>query len=426
MPTRDKPPEPRAAAGAGRWRVAAPWVGLLPFLLLLLSLLLSSLVILPAPGNALAMLAVAIGEKTFVIVLLASLALLGCWRVTSAAPAGRRRWQRGLALALLAGTVALGAWPPIAAYRLAGQRGVKLRLGRYLTASIDLGAARPDGTVVFARVEGRPLHLDFYRPAEGGPPGEPVPAVIVVHGGGWSKGDKGEAALWSRWLARRGFAVFDIQYRLSPQPNWRTATGDVKCAIGWVKETAARAATGIGVDPERVAVLGRSAGGHLALLAAYTATDADLPPSCPVRDPRASAVVALYAPTDLIWGYGKPANRLVYDTSQKLRDFLGGTPDSAAAAYQQAAIVNRVTARAPRTLLVHGARDQVVSPQHVDRLRPHLEAAAVEHDTLVIPYGQHGFDHVFGGLSGQILESALLRFLQQGVTMMAAGGPDVR
>jgi acetyl esterase/lipase len=420
MVTRDKLAERRSLPGAPRFatgRVIASGV------VLVLSLLLSSLLILPAPGNALAMLAVALGEKSFIPVALSSLALLALWRATAAAPPAARRWQRPLALILLTATVVLCAWPPIAAYRLAGQRGVKLRLGRYLSAAIDTGAARPDGTVVFARVEGRPLHLDFYRPAPGGPPGDPVPAVIVVHGGGWSQGDKGETALWSGWLARQGFAVFDIQYRLAPPPSWRSATGDVKCAIGWVKETAARSATGIGVDPERVAVLGRSAGGHLALLAAYTATEDDLPPSCPVRDPRASAVVALYAPTDLVWGYGRPANRLVYDTSQKLRDFLGGTPDSAPAAYQQAAIVNRVTARSPRTLLVHGARDQFVSPLHVDRLRPHLESAEVEHDTLIIPYGQHGFDYIFGGLSGQILESTLLRFLQQGVTMMAGRRP---
>jgi acetyl esterase/lipase len=352
------------------------------------------------------------------VVLAASFALLGLWRLTSAAAAPRRR-QRALGLTLLLPTVVLCAWPPIAAYRLAGQRGVKLDLGRYLTAAIDTGAAHPDGTVTFARVEGRPLQLDFYRPAPVGPAGDPLPAVIVVHGGGWSKGDKGEAALWNRWLARRGFAVFDIQYRLAPQPNWRTATGDVKCAIGWVKESAAQAATGMAVDPERVAVLGRSAGGHLALLAAYTAAEDDLPPSCPVRDPRASAVVALYAPTDLVWGYGRPANPRVYDTSQKLRDFLGGTPDTAAAAYARASIVSRVSARAPRTLLVHGARDQFVSPLHVDRLRPLLEKSQVEHDALIVPYGQHGFDYVFGGLSGQILEATLLRFLQQGVTVMA-------
>ena len=62
-------------------------------------------------------------------------------------------------------------------------------------------------------------------------------------------------------------------------------------------------------------------------------------------------------------------------------------------------------------MLVHGGRDQFVSPQHVDRLLPQLRAG-VPHETLLIPYGQHGFDYVVGGLSGQIVESALLTFLR--------------
>src|SRR5688500_9192157 len=226
MLTKDPSPDGHAPSGSAPRRATGRLIaaGLLG-LTLLLALLLSLLLVLPAPSNALALLAVALGEKSFLMVLTASFALLGLWRVTAAAPAAPRRWQRALGLALLIPTAVLCAWPPIAAYRLAGQRGVKLHLGRYLTAAINTGAARPDGTVAFARVQGQPLHLDFYRPAQVGPAGDPVPAVIVVHGGGWSKGDKGEAALWNRWLARRGFAVFDIQYRLAPQPNWRTATG---------------------------------------------------------------------------------------------------------------------------------------------------------------------------------------------------------
>jgi acetyl esterase/lipase len=237
-----------------------------------------------------------------------------------------------------------------------------------------------------------------------------LPAVIVVHGGGWSTGDKGEAPMSSRWLSRQGFAVFDVQYRLQPQPNWKTATGDVKCAIGWVKDKAAQ--VGVNVNPARITLLGRSAGGHLALLAAYTAGDEQLPPSCPARDTRVSAVAGYYAPTDLVWGYGLPANPNVYDTSGRLRDFLGGTPETAPEAFRQASIVNRVTRQAPRTLMVHGGRDQFVSPQHIDRLRPFLQAAGVPFESLVIPYGQHGFDYIHGGLSGQLAEAALVRFLR--------------
>src|SRR6185369_6322798 len=166
------------------------------------------------------------------------------------------------------------------------------------------------------------------------------PAVIVIHGGGWSAGDKGEAPLASAWLASQGFTVFDIQYRLAPQPNWQTATGDVKCAIGWIKAHAG--GPDFRVDPARVSLLGRSAGGHLALLAALGGGDANLLPSCSAGDTSVAAVAALYPATDLVWGYEHVANTLVYDAAQKIRDFLGGRPDTVPAAYRAASITNRV------------------------------------------------------------------------------------
>ena len=70
-----------------------------------------------------------------------------------------------------------------------------------------------------------------------------------------------------------------------------------------------------------------------------------------------------------------------------------------------------MTSRAPRTLLVHGSRDQFVPSEQMDRLVAPLRAQAVEFDTLRIPYAQHAFDFVLGGFSSQILEAAMLEFL---------------
>jgi acetyl esterase/lipase len=160
-----------------------------------------------------------------------------------------------------------------------------------------------------------------------------------------------------------------------------------------------------------VTLLGRSAGGHLALLAGYTADDPALPPSCPAPDTRVESVISFYGPTDMVWGYEHPSNPRVYNSAQKLRGFLGGPPSTAAEAYQTCTIGNHVTARVPRTLLLHGNQDQFVSPAHVHFLAPKLKAAGVPHDVVIIPYGQHGFDYIVGGLSNQIAEAAVLRFL---------------
>jgi acetyl esterase/lipase len=363
------------------------------------------LMVTPSPNQRAAFLAVALGEKCFLVI---AAALAG--GLLAAVWARRARWIAPvISMALAAFAVGVALIPPVQAVRLARERRVSLDWSRYLRAGFDLRPARPHLTLVYATVEGRSLALDVYRPPA---TAAPVPAVIVIHGGGWSSGDKGETSQQSERLAAQGYAVFDIQYRVAPQPNWQSSVGDVKCAIGWVKQHAREAQ--VEIDPERVTLLGRSAGGHLALLAAYTAGDPSFPPSCPAPDTRVESTISYYGPTDLVWGYEHPTNPRIYPSSQRLRAFLGGPPSAAGEAYQKCTIGNHVTAKVPRTLLIHGNHDQFVSPAHVHFLAPKLQAAGVPHDVVIIPYGQHGFDYVVGGLSNQIAESAVLRFLAGG------------
>jgi acetyl esterase/lipase len=355
----------------------------------------------PSPTQKIAFLAIVIDEKCFVVIAMALAGALLAW--TGAAG----RWlAAGGSLVLAAFAIGVALIPPVQGIRLARQRGVAIEWKRYLTAPVDIKPPRPQQTLVYATVDGHPLALDVYRPRAST---VPVPAVIVLHGGGWSGGDKGETSLQSERLAAQGYAVFDVQYRLAPQPNWKTAVADVKCAIGWVKQHAREA--GVEIDPARVTLLGRSAGGHLALMAAYTADDPSLPPSCPAGDTRVESVISFYGPTDMVWGYEHPTDPRVYQSSQRLRGFLGGPPSTAPEAYAACTIGNLVTAKSPRTLLVHGNQDQFISPAHLHFIAPRLQALGVPHDVLIIPYGQHGFDYVVGGLGNQIAESAVLRFL---------------
>jgi acetyl esterase/lipase len=354
-------------------------------------------VVLPAPTKSVAFAAIVVGEKTFLVVVAALLGGLLAYLNTGPG----HRVGPGVALVLATFAAGIGLLLPAQAVLLAHEREVRLDLMRYLTAPIDIGKPHPARTVPFGSVEGKPLAMDVYPPAR---TDGPAPAVIVIHGGGWSSGDKGETPLANERLAAAGYAVFDVQYRLEPAGSWKGAVGDIKCAVGWVKEHARQE----GVDPARVTLLGRSAGGHLALLAAYAA---DLPASCRIGDAAVESVIAFYAPTDLGWGHRHPANPSVYDSTFRLERFLGGSPQEVPDAYRQASITTRVTPRVPRTLLVHGGRDQFVSPSNLYLLAPQLAAAGANHDTLVIPYGQHGFDYVVGGLSGQIAEAVVLHFL---------------
>jgi acetyl esterase/lipase len=366
----------------------------------------AALIVVPAPTHRLALVAIAASEKSVLIAAVAVVAL-------PLAFLGSRRGRRlpaAVAVVLAVAAIVTSALPIVQARRLAGARGVPLDILRYIRAPIDSeGPGRPTQTVSYATINGTPLGLDVYLPPKR--PETPGRALLIVHGGFWSQGDRGEAPMASRRLADLGFTVFDVQYRTSPQPNWKTATGDVKCAIGWVKQHAVTPEWN--VDAKKIALLGRSAGGHLALMAAYTPADPELPPSCDAGDTSVDAVAALYAPADLTWGYKNPVRPRISDNRAKLRAFLGGTPDDAADRYRALSPVERVTTGSPRTLLAHGGRDQFVSHGHMGLLGARLRAIGVPCETIFIPYGQHAFDFVVGSLSSQILEAALLDFLRR-------------
>jgi acetyl esterase/lipase len=364
----------------------------------------AALIVLPAVSMKMALAAIVASEKSALIAAAAVVALpLAFFGFTRG-----RRAPSALAVVLAVAAVGLCILPLTQARSLARTRGVSLDLRRYLQAPIDSqGPGHPNQTINHATVNGTPLALDVYLPRER--PRTPGRAVLVIHGGFWAAGQKGEATLASRRLADLGFTVFDVQYRITPQPNWKTATGDVKCAIGWVKQHAETADWN--VDPRKVTLLGRSAGGHLALMAAYAPEDPELPASCDVTNTSVESVIALYAPTDLAWGYKYPANKWVTDSRAKMRAFLGGAPDQAGDRYHALSPLERVTTAAPRTLLAHGGRDQFVPHGHMGLLAARLRAMGVPCETLFIPYAQHAFDFVVGGFSDQILEAELLKFL---------------
>jgi acetyl esterase/lipase len=369
----------------------------------------AALIVLPSLHAKMALAAIVASERSALIAAAAVVSLpLAFFGFTRG-----RRAPSALAVVLAVAAVGMCILPLAQARSLAKARGVSLDIGRYLQARVDTeGPGHPSKTVNHATVNGTPLALDVYLPRAR--PSKPGRAVLVVHGGFWSAGQSGEAALQSRRLADLGFTVFDVQYRITPQPNWQTATGDVKCAIGWVKQHADTPDWNI--DPKKVALLGRSAGGHLALMAAYAPSDPELPATCDAGDTSVDAVIALYAPTDLAWGYKYPANKWVSDSRAKMRAFLGGTPEQAGDRYRALSPLERVTVAAPRTLLAHGGRDQLIPHGHMGLLAARLRAMGVPCETLFIPYAQHAFDFVVGGFSDQILEAEMVKFLRAGGT----------
>jgi acetyl esterase/lipase len=246
---------------------------------------------------------------------------------------------------------------------------------------------------VFSTSDGQKLTLDVYRPGyEHGP----LPGVLVVHGGGWQHGHSRDFMALNGYLAARDYIVASINYRLAPKFRFPAGRDDVLSAIAYLKVYARE----IGLDATRLAVLGRSSGAQLALLAAYTASE-----------PGIRGAISVYGPTDMRFGYERPAPKAIFDTRNILEAYLGGPPDKVDDAYFAASPINFVSASSPPTLMIHGLRDTLVSPDESARLEERLKKSSVRHLFVRLPWATHGCDWSFSGPCGQVTTYAVERFL---------------
>jgi len=229
--------------------------------------------------------------------------------------------------------------------------------------------------IEYGRAGGESLKLDAYVPDGPGP----FPAVILVHGGGWTTGDKSGGPRQGYMfplhapLEQAGFAWFSINYRLAPQHRYPACIEDVETAIRWVKAHA----TGYRVDAKRLAISGESAGGHLVALAAVRADEGT----------RVAAVVPIYGVFDMT-AMAKPGEAL---RTPFARLFGRETTDEAVMTLlRDASPLPKVKAGLPPFLLVHGSADATVPLAQSERLLEKLRAVNVPSELITIPGGAHG------------------------------------
>ena len=246
--------------------------------------------------------------------------------------------------------------------------------------------------IPFAAPDGVPLNLDVYRPSQVGK----YPAIIAIYGGAWQRGSPTQNADFNRYMASRGYVVWAIAYRHAPRYRFPAQIEDVQAALAFIRQHA----TDYETDLERMALLGRSAGAHLAMLAAYR-PDA----------PRIRAVVNYYGPVNLTKGYYDLPHPDPINVRAVLQAFLGGSPDELPELYQQASPISYVTQPQPPSLLVYGGRDHIVQAKFGRTLGDRLRAVGSRAIFLEIPWAEHAFDAVFNGVSNQLALYYTERFL---------------
>lgn len=260
----------------------------------------------------------------------------------------------------------------------------------------------------------RPLVADLLSPPLGVSPSGL--AIIYVHGGAWRFGRRNIGKFpYFRQLAGQGHLVMDIDYTLNPQTSVPGMVMDVKRAIIWLKAHAAD----YDVNPERIVLVGQSAGGHLALLAAYTPNYLGLQPRDVSGDTSVRAVVSYYGPPDMVAlhndvvaRFGTVFTEPVLDrvnellarfgergVSHGISGLVGGSLEEIPEMYRLISPITYVDADCPPTLLLHGTHDFLVDNSSAKRLHQALSLAAVPVVYLPLPGCEHTFEAILPRVS---------------------------
>jgi acetyl esterase/lipase len=244
--------------------------------------------------------------------------------------------------------------------------------------------------------DGARLPLFFY-PAPN-PSGKPMPWVLSIHGGGWSGGSPKDLDQTIPALLKAGYSVVAPSYRFAPTHRWPRQMEDVEAAYLHVMKKA----DALKLDPNQFWILGRSAGGQIALKIAYSSKVVG----------KARGVMALYTPTDLDFGYRWSFDEDVLNSKKMLSELIGNTPAFAPEKYLAASPLADVTPASPPTLLLTGRPDPLVWYRHADRLSDRLKKNGVRVLHIELPWATHGFDYFPNSPGGQIARNVVLRFME--------------
>ncbi|MCW4353783.1 alpha/beta hydrolase [Hoyosella sp. YIM 151337] len=231
----------------------------------------------------------------------------------------------------------------------------------------------------------------------------PRPAIINVHGGGWTTGSRKEQGMpLLGHLAANGWVGVNIDYRLSPRATWPDHIVDVKRAIAYIRDHAAD----FGIDPEFIAITGGSAGGHLSALAALTANDPALQPGFEDADTSIAACVPFYGVYDFIDDervLSRGVRWLVQRIVFKKRRSADPEP------FRAASPVHRITTGAPPFFVVHGVNDSLITVDEARRFVRKLSTTSTQPVYYAeLPGGQHAFDMIPSVRTIRILDSVHL------------------
>lgn len=253
----------------------------------------------------------------------------------------------------------------------------------------------PDGVVIEQNVPylapDRAEKLDLYLPANRAGDVK-SPAVVIIHGGGWSGGEKSAAREFNigTTLAKAGYVCVSVEYMKENGKRWPTNLLDCKNGVRFLRSKA----TQYQVDAAHIGVIGGSAGGHLSLMVAYTSSVPSLEPDSPypgVSD-KVQACVDLYGVSDLLTRQSIAKDGTPTGTPSTDSGLLAETRNANPDLWKLASPVSHISKEAPPTLILHGTIDTTVDRDQSIELDKKLTEVGVEHQLMLVPGVGHTFD----------------------------------
>jgi acetyl esterase/lipase len=263
--------------------------------------------------------------------------------------------------------------------------------------------------VPFGTGGGRELKLDIYRPPEGT---SNRAGILLIHGGGWSGGDRTQLRGFGVLLGRVGYTLVSTEYRLSGEAKWPAQIHDVKAALRWMRANAGD----LGIDADKIAVSGNSAGAHLSLMVAGTANRPEFEGEggTPGVSTDVAACVAIYAPTSMMRrfeGQGRGAVAALMGEAATDEAYKGANP------------LTYARADYPPTMLIHGNKDMTVPVSESFKMYEALTAAGATPEMHIFAGQPHAFDAApdYGRQTAALIDLFLRR---QMLGMVPAGARE--
>ena len=234
--------------------------------------------------------------------------------------------------------------------------------------------------IEYKNLKGRSLQLDIYQPKG---MTKPAPLLVFIHGGGWRGGDRADYLVYLTHFAKLGYVTATVSYRFLKEAPYPACVEDIMDAVQFFYKNGEK----YNYDPDRICLIGGSAGSHLAMLAAYgwkkqgTVTD-----STTASPHKIKAVVEIYGPVDFTTPYARD--------HPTITGFMAKSYQEAPQLYVEASPITYVTKNTPPTLILHGTRDMLVPISQAEMLKHKMDSLGVINVYRPVPGWPHTMDIV--------------------------------